>query len=201
MVVITDLIPDTTNIHPTPKKEVAKRLSDMALNKTYGYSDISSESPLYSGHTIEKDKIKIQFTNTANGLISTGVQVTSFEIAAEDKVFLPAQAKIEGFNFDSRKHTLEYDDVLNFQRKIVYERRRKILTAEGTELKPILDEFLALENTDDATKTFEEFKNDHEREAERQIKDLKNKADFIINNDNDLEDLYLQIDEIINKLK
>ncbi len=57
------------------------------------------------------------------------------------------------------------------------------------------------ENTDDATKTFEEFKNDHEREAERQIKDLKNKADFIINNDNDLEDLYLQIDEIINKLK
>ena len=96
MVVITDLIPDTTNIHPTPKKEVAKRLSDMALNKTYGYSDISSESPLYSGHTIEKDKIKIQFTNTANGLISTGDQVLSFEIAAEDKIFFPAQAKIEG---------------------------------------------------------------------------------------------------------
>lgn len=38
-----------------------------------------------------------------------------------------AQTKIEGFNFDARKHVLEYDDVLNFQRKTVYERRRKIL--------------------------------------------------------------------------
>lgn len=96
MVVITDLIPDTSNIHPTPKKEVAKRLSDMALNKTYGYRDISCESPVYSSHTIEKDKIKVQFTNASNGLIAKGEQITSFEIAADDKIFLPAQAKIEG---------------------------------------------------------------------------------------------------------
>jgi preprotein translocase subunit SecA len=41
-----------------------------------------------------------------------------------------AQEKIEGLNFDARKHILEYDDVLNFQRKIFYERRRKILTEE-----------------------------------------------------------------------
>ena len=34
-----------------------------------------------------------------------------------------AQTKIEGFNFDSRKHVLQYDDVLNTQRKAVYERR------------------------------------------------------------------------------
>ena len=38
-----------------------------------------------------------------------------------------AQTKIEGFNFDARKHVLEYDDVLNFQRSIIYDRRRKIL--------------------------------------------------------------------------
>jgi sialate O-acetylesterase len=96
MVVITDLIPDTTNIHPTPKKEVARRLSDMALNKTYAYNDISCESPLYRSHSIEKDKIIVQFTNASNGLKSTGDRITSFEIAADDKVFLPAQAKIEG---------------------------------------------------------------------------------------------------------
>lgn len=98
MVVITDLIPDTTNIHPTLKKEVAKRLSDLALNETYGYKDIVCQSPVYAAHTIEKDKIKIQFTHTANGLESKGDQITSFEIAGEDKVFLPAQAKIEGNN-------------------------------------------------------------------------------------------------------
>ena len=38
-----------------------------------------------------------------------------------------AQEKIEGFNFDARKHTLEYDDVLNFQRGVIYGRRRAIL--------------------------------------------------------------------------
>ncbi|PIY34070.1 MAG: preprotein translocase subunit SecA, partial [Bacteroidetes bacterium CG_4_10_14_3_um_filter_42_6] len=38
-----------------------------------------------------------------------------------------AQAKIEGFNFDSRKHVLEYDDVLNKHREIIYKRRLEIL--------------------------------------------------------------------------
>lgn len=38
-----------------------------------------------------------------------------------------AQSKIEGFNFDIRKHVLEYDDVMNKQREVVYRRRRAIL--------------------------------------------------------------------------
>jgi preprotein translocase subunit SecA len=41
-----------------------------------------------------------------------------------------AQQKIEGFNFDARKHVLEFDDVLNFQRKIMYGRRREILVGD-----------------------------------------------------------------------
>lgn len=40
-----------------------------------------------------------------------------------------AQIKVEGFNFDMRKHLVEYDDVLNRQREIIYKRRRKILEA------------------------------------------------------------------------
>lgn len=42
-----------------------------------------------------------------------------------------AQKKIEGLNFDTRKHVLEFDDVLNHQRNIIYKRRRKYLA--GTE--------------------------------------------------------------------
>lgn len=42
-----------------------------------------------------------------------------------------AQVKVEGFHFDSRKHLVEYDDVLNKQREIVYRRRRKILEGEN----------------------------------------------------------------------
>jgi len=38
-----------------------------------------------------------------------------------------AQSKIEGFNFDIRKHVLEYDDVMNKQREVIYKRRREIL--------------------------------------------------------------------------
>ncbi|MDD5084291.1 MAG: preprotein translocase subunit SecA [Candidatus Moranbacteria bacterium] len=41
-----------------------------------------------------------------------------------------AQTKIEGFNFDIRKHVLEYDDVMNKQREVVYRRRKAILTTE-----------------------------------------------------------------------
>ena len=51
-----------------------------------------------------------------------------------------AQSKIEGFNFDSRKHILEYDDVLNHQRKTVYERRRDILLGDVQEVEKKLME-------------------------------------------------------------
>ncbi len=40
-----------------------------------------------------------------------------------------AQAKIEGFNFDARKHLLEYDDVMNKHREVFYKKREEILTA------------------------------------------------------------------------
>ena len=96
MVVVSDLVPDTTNIHPTLKVEVAKRLSDLALNSAYGFTDIACQSPVYSTHAIEKDKIKIQFSNAGNGLMVKGDKISSFEIAGEDKVFVTAQAKISG---------------------------------------------------------------------------------------------------------
>ena len=41
-----------------------------------------------------------------------------------------AQRKVEGHNFDIRKNLLEYDDVANDQRKVVYEQRRELLTSE-----------------------------------------------------------------------
>jgi len=42
-----------------------------------------------------------------------------------------AQRKVEGHNFNIRKNLLEYDDVMNYQRKGVYEIRRRALGAEG----------------------------------------------------------------------
>ncbi len=54
-----------------------------------------------------------------------------------------AQAKIEGFNFDARKHTLEYDNVMNHQRRSIYDRRRIMLLAPREEVKIFIDELIA----------------------------------------------------------
>ena len=43
-----------------------------------------------------------------------------------------AQKKVEGMHFDSRKHVVEYDDVMNLQRKIIYEERHKVLQGADT---------------------------------------------------------------------
>ena len=56
-----------------------------------------------------------------------------------------AQGKIEGFNFDARKHVLEYDDVLNFQRGKIYGRRRKILSGDHATLDIFLEELSKIE--------------------------------------------------------
>ncbi len=43
------------------------------------------------------------------------------------KIIESAQKKVEGFHFDTRKHLLEYDDVLNRHREVIYGKRREIL--------------------------------------------------------------------------
>ena len=43
-----------------------------------------------------------------------------------------AQSKVEGYNFDARRHVVEYDDVMNTQRKIIYGERRRILEGVDT---------------------------------------------------------------------
>ncbi len=54
-----------------------------------------------------------------------------------------AQEKIEGFHFDTRKHTLQYDDVLNHQRTSIYEKRRKILFNDEAFVDEVIAELIA----------------------------------------------------------
>ncbi len=63
-----------------------------------------------------------------------------------------AQEKIEGFNFDARRHVLEYDDVMNKQRKAIYDRRRKILFASSEEISELAKENLAENVSEDILK-------------------------------------------------
>jgi len=56
-----------------------------------------------------------------------------------NRIIESAQKKVEGFHFDSRKHLLEYDDILNRHREVIYTKRREILEAyagqKNTEIK------------------------------------------------------------------
>ncbi len=56
---------------------------------------------------------------------------TPIENSLISKSIESAQSKIEGFNFDARKHVLEYDDVLNKQRDVIYSKRDEILKKES----------------------------------------------------------------------
>ena len=52
-----------------------------------------------------------------------------------------AQTKIEGFHFDSRKHVLEFDDVLNKQRTSIYEKRHTVLLGTADEVRLLMESF------------------------------------------------------------
>jgi preprotein translocase subunit SecA len=58
---------------------------------------------------------------------------TPLEHSLVNKAIENAQTKIEGFHFDIRKHLVDYDDVVNRHRQVIYDERRKIIS--GTDIK------------------------------------------------------------------
>ena len=65
---------------------------------------------------------------------------TPLESGMVSKAIEQAQTKVEGYNFDIRKHVVEYDDVMNKHRDLIYKERRKIL--EGADLKANIQEMI-----------------------------------------------------------
>jgi len=55
------------------------------------------------------------------------------ENALINRAITDVQKRVEGYHFDMRKHLVEYDDVVNKHREVIYDERRKIL--EGVDLK------------------------------------------------------------------
>lgn len=56
-----------------------------------------------------------------------------------------AQKKVEGMNFDLRKHLLDYDDVLNKQRETIYRKRREILSVDHIHLRSLILDMVSSE--------------------------------------------------------
>ncbi|HEY8772805.1 MAG TPA: preprotein translocase subunit SecA [Candidatus Limnocylindria bacterium] len=55
---------------------------------------------------------------------------TALESRMVSRTIEGAQTRVEGFNFDTRKHVVEYDDVINRQRETIYHERERILRSE-----------------------------------------------------------------------
>ena len=80
------------------------------------------------------------------------------------KTLESAQKRIEGFNFDSRKNVVQYDNVINRHRRVVYLMRRKIL--EGEDIKDEIERLMrdaAADLTQFSSRVNKEFKTEFQR--------------------------------------
>ncbi len=92
---------------------------------------------------------------------------TALESGMVSRTIEGAQTRVEGYNFDTRKHVVEYDDVINRQRETIYHERERILRSDdlsATIQEMLADEVAALV----ATHTADEYATEWNREGLQQ---------------------------------
>lgn len=87
-------IGDPNNIHPTNKQDVGRRLALLARNRVYGIVG-DDTGPTFASASREGAALRVRFTHAGGGLISHDKPVQSLEVAGADKVFRPANGKID----------------------------------------------------------------------------------------------------------
>ncbi len=88
-------IGNPTDIHPTNKQDVGKRLALAAHAIAYG-EKIEYSGPLFRAAVRQGDSLRVLFDHAESGLVAKGDILKGFEIAGEDKKFEPADARIDG---------------------------------------------------------------------------------------------------------
>jgi len=91
--VVTMDIGNNTNIHPANKQDVGGRLAGLALTNDYGKTMVAS-GPLYKSHSVQGNKVIIEFNHKGGGLKANAGQLSGFEVAGSDKKFVAAKASI-----------------------------------------------------------------------------------------------------------
>ncbi|MGN6531190.1 MAG: sialate O-acetylesterase [Ginsengibacter sp.] len=94
MVITSDLVTDTNDIHPHDKHDVGYRLAEIALNKTYGLKQFDKFSPMYISSNPEGNKVIIRLSNAGNGLHIKGDKIKDLYIAGKDGIYYPAELKL-----------------------------------------------------------------------------------------------------------
>ena len=103
--VINDTVDDIHDIHPISKRPVGERLALLALNRTYGKSEVVCASPEFDRMEIEADTLIVYFNNAQvlrlrEPSITTDDRLNWFEIAGADGIYYPAELDLDALRRD-----------------------------------------------------------------------------------------------------
>jgi len=131
-IVLGDGVTDVGGLHIIGTERHESRRIDNQLRGRAGRQGDPGSSRFFI--SLEDDLMKI-FGGAADriGRLMESLEVEPIEHPWVARSIASAQKKVEGMHFDARKHVVEYDDVMNKQRQIVYEERQKVL--EGADAR------------------------------------------------------------------
>ena len=139
-----DKVLDLGGLHVIGIERHESRRIDNQLRGRAGRQGDSGSSRFYV--SLEDDIMRIFGGEQISKLMTTlkMPEDVPLEHAMVTKAIEQAQVKVEGFHFDSRKHLVEYDDVMNKQREIIYKKRRQVLDAfeKGTSKEELKDKMI-----------------------------------------------------------
>ncbi|MBZ9577566.1 preprotein translocase subunit SecA [Patescibacteria group bacterium] len=112
------------------ERHEARRIDNQLRGRSGRQGDPGSSQFFVS---LEDDLMRIFGGERIKGLMETLKVPEDQPIEAKmiSKAIESAQSKVEGMNFDARKHILEYDDVMNKHREVFYKKRRELLEKAG----------------------------------------------------------------------
>lgn len=129
-IVLADGVADLGGLHVVGTERHESRRIDNQLRGRSGRQGDPGSSQFYV--SLEDDLMRIFGSERLAGIMtSLGLdENTPIENNIVSRSLESAQKKVEGYNFDTRKQLVEYDDVMNRHREVVYSRRRKALQIE-----------------------------------------------------------------------
>ncbi len=147
-------VADLGGLHILGTSRHESRRIDNQLRGRSGRQGDAGSSRFYL--SLEDDLLRIFGSDKISGILDKlGMDEDEpIEHGMISKAIENAQRKVEGHNFDIRKHLLEYDDVMNKQREVIYQQRREALDSE--DIKPVIEDILSEEMDSIAAEFFEQ---------------------------------------------
>lgn len=130
-IVLGEGVPELGGLHIVGTERHESRRIDNQLRGRAGRQGDPGSSRFYL--SLEDDLMRLFGADNIAGIMDKlGMEEDEpIEHSLITRSIEQAQKKVEGRNFDIRKHVLEYDDVMNQQREVIYGQRRSILMGES----------------------------------------------------------------------